>query len=168
MGRYVCREFEAHELPYVVIDQQSSVGGEFPTQFGLFIAGDATSDVLLNRAGVSRARTLVTVADSDADNLYIVLSARLLNEKLFIVARSEDEDAEEKLRRVGADRVISPYIIGGSRVAQAVLRPTVVDFLDLATRSKSNDMAHRRTPHCIHTANSSAKPWPNDAFTNSA
>jgi voltage-gated potassium channel len=140
MGRYVCKEFEESGLPYVVIDLNGAVGSEFPTRHGIFIEGDATSDKILNLAGVNRARGLVTVADSDADNLYIVLSARLLNEKLFIVARSEEEAAEEKLRRVGANRVISPYVIGGSRVAQAILRPTVVDFIDLATRANAKQM----------------------------
>jgi voltage-gated potassium channel len=68
--------------------------------------------------------------------LYITMSARLLNEKLFIVSRAEDERSEQKLIRAGASRVVSPYVIGGSRVAQAVLRPAVVDFLELATRTQ--------------------------------
>ena len=73
---------------------------------------------------------------SDADNLYITMSARLLNDRLFIVSRAEDERSEQKLLRAGASRVVSPYVIGGSRVAQAVLRPAVVDFLELATRTE--------------------------------
>src|SRR5262245_33644628 len=73
---------------------------------------------------------------SDADNLYTTMSARLLNKKLFIVARLEDPKAEQKLRRAGANRVVSPYQIGGVRLAQAVLRPTVVDFIELATRTE--------------------------------
>jgi voltage-gated potassium channel len=96
----------------------------------------ATSDDVLKRAGVERARSLVTVAASDADNLYITMSARLLNDRLHIVARAEDEGAQTKLLRSGASRVISPYVIGGQRVAQAVLRPTVLDFIELATRSE--------------------------------
>jgi voltage-gated potassium channel len=73
---------------------------------------------------------------SDADNLYTTMSARLLNKKLFIVARVEDAGAEQKLRRAGANRVVSPYQIGGARLAQAVLRPTVVDFIELATKNE--------------------------------
>jgi voltage-gated potassium channel len=103
---------------------------------GLAVHGDATSDEVLKRAGVERARTLVTVVASDADNLYITMSARLLNEKLFIVARAEDEDSEQKMVRAGASRVVSPYRIGGHRVAQAVLRPNVMDFIELATRTE--------------------------------
>lgn len=134
MGRFVCQEFEAHRFPYVVIDQSASIGQEFPTKYGLFVNGDATSDAVLDLVGVTRAKALVTVASSDADNLFIALSARLRNEKLFIVARAEDPAAEGKLKRVGANRVISPYVIGGTRVALAVMRPTVVDVIDLATR----------------------------------
>jgi voltage-gated potassium channel len=78
----------------------------------------------------------VTAAASDADNLFITMSARFLNEKLLIVARAEGEDAEKKLLRAGANRVVSPYVIGGQRVAQAVLRPNVMDFIELATRSE--------------------------------
>jgi voltage-gated potassium channel len=140
MGRFVCQEFESHQLPYVVIDKDSNVGQEFPTKHGLFVHGDATSDAVLNRVGVMRAKALVTVASSDADNLYIVLSARLLNDKLHIVARAEETAAEEKLKRVGASRVISPYVIGGTRVAMAVMRPTVVDVIDLATRKDSTEL----------------------------
>jgi voltage-gated potassium channel len=89
----------------------------------------------LKTAGLDRARALVAVLASDADNLYITMTARLLNDKLFIVARAEDDRAEQKLRRAGASRVVSAYAMGGYRVAHAVLRPTVVDFLDLAVGS---------------------------------
>src|SRR5207249_8002710 len=97
------------------------------------------------QAGVKRARGLVTVAASDADNLYITMSARLLNDALFIVARAEDEHAEKKLARAGANRVVSPYAIGGVRVAQAVLRPAVVDFIELATRTEHLDLQIEET-----------------------
>ncbi len=90
---------------------------------------------MLKQAGVERARALVSAAASDADNLYITMSARFLSEDLFIVARAESDGAERKLVRAGASRVISPYAIGGHRVAQAVLRPRAMDFIELATRS---------------------------------
>jgi voltage-gated potassium channel len=80
------------------------------------------------------------VAASDADNLYITMSARLLNDRLFIVARAEESGSEQKLLRAGANRVVSPYAIGGDRVALAVLRPAVVDFLELATRTEHLDL----------------------------
>ena len=134
MGRLVCEEFSAMARPFVVVDRRTDLLDGFAMPHGLPLAGDATSDEVLKRAGVARARALVTVAASDADNLYITMSARLLNDRLHIVARSEDDEAERKLLRAGASRVVSPYVIGGQRVAQAVLRPTVLDFLELATR----------------------------------
>ncbi len=136
MGHLVCARFAAGGLPFVVIDRQPELLADFQMAHGLALHGDATSDEVLRRAGVERARALVAVTTSDADNLYITMSARLLNKQLFIVARAEDERAEQKLVRAGADRVVSPYAIGGARMAQAVLRPTVVDFLELATRTE--------------------------------
>ena len=113
---------------------------EFSLPYGFPLHGDATSDEILKKAGIDRARALVTVAASDADNLYITMSARLLSEKLYIVARVEEPGSEQKLARAGANRVVSPYQIGGSRVAQAVLRPTVVDFIDLATKTEHSHL----------------------------
>lgn len=136
MGRLVCQEFSSQGLPFVVLDRQEKVFERFRLPHGLPLHGDATLDETLQRAGVGRARALVTVVPSDADNLYITMSARLLNDRMFIVARAEDERSEQKLLRAGASRVVSPYVIGGARVAQAVLRPNVVDFLELATRTE--------------------------------
>lgn len=136
MGRLVCQEFSAQNLPFVVVDRQEEVFERFETPWGIAVHGDAASDEILQRVGIRRARALVSVVASDADNLYITMSARLLNDGLFIVARAEDERSEQKLLRAGANRVVSPYLIGGNRVAQAVLRPTVVDFLELATRTE--------------------------------
>jgi voltage-gated potassium channel len=140
MGQFVCEEFERQKQRYVIVDRNEDTLSEFRSDYGVPLHGDATSDDVLRRAGAERARALVTVAASDADNLYITLSARLLNESLFIVARAEDEGTEPKLRRVGANQVVSPYLIGGRRVAYAVLRPTVTDFLELATRTEHLDL----------------------------
>jgi voltage-gated potassium channel len=136
MGRHVCQEFSQQGLPFVVVDKNADLFEDFRLPHGIAVHGDAASDELLQRVGVGRARALVSVVASDADNLYITLSARLLNDRLFIVARADDERSEQKLLRAGASRVISPYVIGGGRVAQAVLRPAVVDFLELATRTE--------------------------------
>jgi voltage-gated potassium channel len=136
MGRLVCAEFSGQGLPFVVIDRQAEPLEGFQMPHGIALHGDATSDEVLRHAGIDRARALVTVAASDSDNLFITMSARLLNDKLFIVARAEDVGSETKLLRAGANRVVSPYLIGGSRVAHAVLRPTVVDYIELATRTE--------------------------------
>jgi voltage-gated potassium channel len=140
MGRLVCQEFSTEGLPFVVIERHADLLEGFQVPHGIPLHGDATSDEVLKRAGLERARALVTVAASDADNLYITMSARLLNERLFIVARAEDGGSGQKLLRAGANRVVSPYQIGGSRLAQAVLRPTVVDFIELATRTEHFDL----------------------------
>jgi voltage-gated potassium channel len=136
MGRLVCQQLAGQRVPFVAIDRREELFETFDCAYGVPLHGDATSDEVLDRAGVHRARALISVVASDADNLYITMSSRLLNDQLFIVARAEDERSEEKLLRAGANRVVSPYVIGGTRVADAVLRPNVVDFLELATRSE--------------------------------
>jgi voltage-gated potassium channel len=135
MGRLVAEEFSAAGLPFVVVDRDPRVLEGFDVPHGIPLLGDATADDVLRRAGVERARALVTAAASDADNLFITMSARLINERLIIVARAESEGADLKLRRAGASRVVSPYSIGGHRVAQAVLRPNAMDFIELATKA---------------------------------
>jgi voltage-gated potassium channel len=135
MGRLVAQEFSGQKIPFVVIERSPELLSNFSVEHGVALAGDATHDEILRRAGIERARTLVTLAASDANNLFITMSARLMSDRIFIVARAEDEGAEKKLMRAGASRVVSPYVIGGQRVAQAVLRPSVVDFIELATRS---------------------------------
>lgn len=145
MGRHVCGEFSHRGLPFVIIDRRPEALRDFDLPHGIALEGDATSDEILKRAGVERARALVTVAASDADNLFITLSARLLNDKLFIVARAEGELAEQKLRRAGASRVVTPYAIGGAKVAMAVLRPAVVDFIELATGTEHLDLQIEET-----------------------
>jgi len=145
MGRLVCQEFSKQQIPFVVVEKQQRLLEGFALTNGIPLHGDATLDEILKRAGIDRARALVTVAASDADNLYITMSARLLSDKLFIVARAEESSSEQKLLRAGANRVVSPYQIGGTRVAQAVLRPTVVDFIELATKTEHVDLQIEET-----------------------
>lgn len=145
MGKLVCREFSRDGVPFVLVDVDIEAMRDFNVPHGLTLVGDATSDAVLKQAGIERARALVTVMASDADNLFTTLSARLLRSDLYIVARVEAIDSEAKLLRAGANRVVSPYQIGGTRVAQAVLRPTVVDFIELATRTEHIDLQLEET-----------------------
>lgn len=145
MGQFVCQEFSDLGLPFVVVERNGALLRDFSRPHGIPLDGDATQDGVLRQAGVERARGLVTAAASDADNVYITMSARFLNDKLFIVARAEEEGAEQKLLRAGANKVVSPYAIGGQRVAQAVLRPNVMDFLELATRSQHLELQIEET-----------------------
>lgn len=140
MGKIVCSELDRQKKWFVVVDKSPELLKDLPYAHGLPVHGDATNDELLRKAGIERAKSLITVVGSDADNLYITLSARLLNPKLLIVARAEEEDAEGKLRKVGANKVISPYLAGGHRAVQAVLRPAVLHFMEMATRPEFLDL----------------------------
>jgi voltage-gated potassium channel len=131
MGQEIAREFAARGVAFVVIEPQPEPIRLLAEQGFAYVEGNAAEDEVLTHAGVLRARSLVAVAPTDADNIFIVLSARSLNPKLFIVARSIYVSDEHKLRRAGADRVISPYVIGARRMAAAIFHPDVVDFLDL-------------------------------------
>ncbi len=98
----------------------------------LVVEGDATSDATLRAAGTDRARGLITTIDSDANNVYVTLSARALNPRLFIVARANAEGSDAKLLQAGADRVVSPYTRAGRQIAELAIRPRVADFIDAA------------------------------------
>jgi voltage-gated potassium channel len=138
MGKIVCDELERQKRKFVVLDKTPP--GEWLYLHGLKLHADATEDEALRKAGIERAKAVISVVGSDADNLYITLSARLLNPKLLIVARAEEEEAEVKLRKVGANKVISPYLAGGHRAVQAVLRPSVLHFMEMATRPEFLDL----------------------------
>jgi voltage-gated potassium channel len=131
MGQEISRDFTARGFPFVVIEPQPERTRLLADEGILYVEGDAAQDDILLQAGVLRARGLVSVAPTDADNIFIVLSARALNPQILIVARSIHVEDEHKLRRAGADRVISPYVIGARRMAAAIFHPHVVDFLDL-------------------------------------
>ena len=107
----------------------------------LAVAADATRDDTLHQIGIERARGLVAALSTDADNLFVLLSAKGLNKRLFVAARAAEEGAEEKMRRAGADAVFAPYAITGHRLAQSLLRPHVVQFLDFTTKDIGEDIA---------------------------
>lgn len=141
MGRIVCDELDRQQREFVIVDGGKADHTSVKYRHGLWLPGSATEDEVLRKAGIERAKALISVVGSDADNLYITLSARLLNPTLKIVARAEEEEAEAKLRKVGATKVISPYLAGGHRAVQAVLRPTVLHFLEMATRPEFLDLS---------------------------
>ena len=145
MGRFVCAELSASGHPFVALDKQPAALQGFQMAHGLALTGDATSDGVLRKAGIDRARVLLSLAAADAENLYITMSARLLNEKLLIVSRAEDQATQKKLLRAGANRVIAPYVIAGQTVVQAVERPTALSFLELATRSDYRELQIEET-----------------------
>jgi voltage-gated potassium channel len=130
LGTRIERDLRARGEPFVVVDWTQSLEETFLRQQIPHLIGDATQDEVLSRAGVERARGLVAALDSDASNVLAVLSARGLNSKLLIVARANNESSESKLRRAGADRVVTPDAIGGHRLALALLRPAVHDLFN--------------------------------------
>jgi voltage-gated potassium channel len=140
VGHQVCVELEQEGRPLVVVDANQTSIDRARAQGYAIVIGDAGDDQTLLDAGLERATGLVAAVDSDAANIMVVLSARALNPELYIVARANVEDTEAKLLRAGADRVISPYSLGGRRIAEMLMRPDVVDFLDVVMHDESLEL----------------------------
>jgi voltage-gated potassium channel len=136
VGRQVAREFARDSVPFVVIDQDPEIIEECVEEGYLVLLGEASDDGVLEEAGIRRARGLVAAVDSDADNVFVVLSARKLNPSLNIVARASSDESAAKLEIAGADRTLSPYAVGGRRLASLATQPLIVDFLDIVTRGE--------------------------------
>jgi len=142
-GIYVIKEFIATATPFVVIDESEDrlrrliedETGDFP-----YLAGDASDDRMLLEAGINEARGLIAALPEDKDNLFLVISARQLNPRLRIVSRGIETNVSDKLMRVGANSVVSPNKIGGLRMASEMIRPSVVEFLDLMLRGKEKNL----------------------------
>ncbi len=133
VGSIVAKSLADEGVPFVIIDSCEECRAAAEEAGWLFVHGDATEEQVLLEAGVDRASGLVTAVDTDADNLFISLTARTLNPSLYIVARSSSVTSEAKILRSGADRVITPNVIGGRRMAAMVLHPLVSDYLDVVT-----------------------------------
>ncbi len=135
VGQQTCQQLAQERCTFLVVDSDEGRIGRIQKAGYLYVRGDASDDDVLRHAGIERARGLLTAVQSDAGNVYITLSARALNPKLFIVARAATAEAEHKLTIAGANRVISPYILGGRSMASHALRPAVMDFLDVLVHS---------------------------------
>jgi voltage-gated potassium channel len=133
IGRIICKELFEDEIKFVVIEQDPGAIEEIESLKYLFLEMDATAEDALLEAGIMKARGLVTAVNSDANNVFITLTAKGLRPDIFILARASEERNEKKLLKAGATRVVSPYLIGARRMAHVLKRPTVVDFLDIAT-----------------------------------
>lgn len=132
VGRAVAREFESEGTPFVVLDTKVELEERMISDGVLYTIADPTQESVLRDAGAERARGLICAVDSDADNVYMTMTARAINPTLYIVARASEPDSPEHLFRAGADRVISPYVSSGRHMALLGLRPRVVDYLDIA------------------------------------
>jgi voltage-gated potassium channel len=141
IGSIVAHQFRRQGIPYVVVERNPERLQAALEEGALGVEADASREDVLRRVGIDRARGLIAAVGTDAENVYAVLSARVLRPDLFIIGRAETEDATTKLKRAGADRVLSPYQIGAVQMAQTALRPAVVDFFELATSADNLELA---------------------------
>jgi len=140
VGRSVARELARKPVPFVIVENAEAKLQRYSGEDWLVITGDATQEQVLRQAQIERARGLIAATTTDATNLYIVLTARGLNPHLKIIARASEDGAEKHLHTAGADAVVSPYSFAGQRIAQSLLRPHVVSFLDTATTHLGMDL----------------------------
>ena len=132
IGRLICKELKADNVDFVVIEESQTAAEQIEKAGYLFLNMDATSEEALKTAGIEKAKGLVTAVRSDANNVFITLTAKGIRPDIFIMSRTSDPKNEDKLKRAGATRVVCPYLIGGRRMAEILKRPTVVDFIDIA------------------------------------
>jgi voltage-gated potassium channel len=151
IGSIVAQQFRRQRIPYVVIERNADRLQTAIEDGALGVEADASREDVLKRVGIERARGLIAAVGTDAENVYAVLSARVMRPDLFIIGRAETEDATIKLKRAGANRVISPYQIGGMQIAQTALRPAVVDFMELATSSENLELAMEQVTVVAHS-----------------
>ncbi len=141
IGSIIATELKQQGVPFAVIERDPErVHGAIERGW-LAVEADASHEDVLTRVGIQRARGLIAAVGTDAENVYAVLTARGMRQDLFIIARVESDDAEHKLKRAGADRVISPYQIGATHIVQTALRPAVVDFVQLATSAEHLELS---------------------------
>jgi len=140
IGRIICKELMRKSIPLIVIEKDEQVRRLLEHDALLYLDADATEEEVLVEAGIEKAKGLVVVVSSDPQNVYISLTARGLNPLLYILSRAEDEATEKKLIRAGANEVMLPYRLGGRRMAQAILRPTVSDFIESTIHDHSFEL----------------------------
>ncbi|MFC1948916.1 potassium channel family protein [Chloroflexota bacterium] len=140
VGEEVANIFKEEDTPFVIIDNRPDCLARAEQSGYLYVEGDATSDEVLKEAGIENARGLVAALGTDVENTYVTLSARGLDPSLFITARASDAEAETKLKRAGANRIVSPNNIGARRMAMLALRPAVSDFIDTVTRRRGPEL----------------------------
>ncbi len=133
VGRVTCLELARAGEPFVVVDNSEAVEARLEEDGSLAIFGDATEESTLEAAGIARAKSLILALPSEADSVYVTLLAKQSYPSLFVLTRGISDNCEKRLRAAGADRVVSPNIIGGMRMAYSVLQPSIVEFIDILT-----------------------------------
>jgi voltage-gated potassium channel len=137
VGRPVAEGLAREGVPFCVIENQADVEPALQNEGFLYVLGDATDEHVLEQAGLERAATLLALLSSDADNLYLTMAARDANPGLKIIARAYDQAGEMRIKRGGADQVISPTRIAGLRVLQAAVNPTALEFMEIVTQHEA-------------------------------
>lgn len=140
IGRIIAEELKKNGIPLLVIDNNPDSKQALDSQEIPYIIDDATSEDILIEAGIERAKGLIAVVLSDADNLFITITARGLNPGLFILARTDEDHARRKLLRAGANRVVMPYRIGGQKMAHTIIRPAVTEFLEFTVDDRGIEL----------------------------
>jgi voltage-gated potassium channel len=141
IGSIICMELKADSIPFIIIEEDTTKNEALEKLGYLYINMDATSEEALMKAGIMSAKGLVTAVRSDANNVFITLTAKDLRPDIFVLSRASDVKNEAKLIKAGASRVVSPYLLGGRRMAEVLKRPTVVDFIDIAMANRKLGLA---------------------------
>jgi len=140
IGFLICKELMAEKVPFVVIDNNPDIIQKIESEGFIYYKGDAAQDKTLIAAGIKRAKGIVCALPTDPENLYVILTAKELNPDIYILSRSEEIESEHRLLRAGADRVMSPYTLGGMRMAMAITKPAMLDFIEITTRRQSLEL----------------------------
>ena len=146
VGRALCSYLIQKHIDVVVIEQNPNRVSAMDEDGILYIMGGATDEAILMKAGIKRARGIISVLGSDADNVFLVLIAKRLNPKISVVARANQNETEQTLYSAGADKVVSPFALGARRIAHAILRPNVIHFLELAFADDDTDINVEEIP----------------------
>lgn len=140
VGKVVANELKSRNIPLLVIERDPGLREILEKNEHPYIIADATVEDVLVEAGIERAKGIVALLSTDADNLFITMTAKALNPNLFVLARAEEEHTYNKLLRVGANRVVMPHVIGGQKLANLIIKPAVVEFLELTVYNKEIEL----------------------------
>lgn len=138
-GKQSISELQTHKKPFILIEKNIAILKSIDSALNIpFIQGDASNEKILDKAGIKRAKALITALPNDADNVFVVLTAREMNPNLLIISRASEENSDRKLRRAGADNVIMPDKIGGAHMASLVIKPDIVEFMNYVMGQGNN------------------------------
>jgi voltage-gated potassium channel len=148
IGYLICKELSAEKIDFIVIDNNPETIQKIEEEGFIFYKGDASQDKTLIAAGIKKAKGIVCALPTDPENLYVILTAKELNPDIYILSRSEEMESEHRLLRAGADRVMSPYTLGGMRMAMAITKPAMLDFIEITTRRQSLELRMEELAVC--------------------